>query len=63
MSIYSQHIGAFFYVTTSGSSVLTGVGENWNAFGLSSTSAAVWPSSGLIETTAGGLATLGGPLT
>ena len=37
----SQHIGAFFYVTTSGRSALTGVGESWNASGLSSSSAAV----------------------
>jgi len=41
VSTYSQQIGAFFYVTTSGSSVLTGVGETWNALGWSSSCAAV----------------------
>lgn len=41
VSTYSQHIGAFFYITTSGSSVLTGVGEICNASGVSSSAAAV----------------------
>ncbi|WP_376695210.1 IS30 family transposase [Wenzhouxiangella sp. EGI_FJ10305] len=41
VSTFSQHIGAFCYVTTSGSSLLTGVGEIWNASGLWSNSAAV----------------------
>jgi len=41
VSTFSQHIGDDFYVTTSGSSVLTGVGDVWNASGAESSSAAV----------------------
>lgn len=41
VSTFSQQIGAFFYVTTSGSSVPTGVGEIWNPSGWLSSSAAV----------------------
>ena len=39
VSTNTQHIGAFFYVTTSGNSMLTGVGDDWNASG-------VWKNSG-----------------
>src|SRR6056297_2953032 len=63
LSGFSRHFGDFFYVTTSGSTVLTGAVDIPNASALCNSSAAVSPSSGLFETMCGGLATLGGPLT
>lgn len=63
VSTFFQQIGAFFYVTTSGSSRLTGVGTVLKLSGSARTFSAGCPSSGLMHTRAGGLLTTGGPLT
>ena len=63
VSTIFQHIGIFFYVTTCGSSTLTGVVTTSKLFGFASSSLAVCPSSGLMATWLGGRGTCGGPLT
>ena len=63
VSTFFQQIGGFFYVTTSGSARLTGVGTVLKLSGSAKTCSAGRPSSGLMHTRSGGRLTTGGPLT